>query len=218
MYTQEIPGAKVSEVCSCDTGAKADQERTTLLAERLTFRCGAGTLLKPNRFKIETQVGTGSTGLVNFDGEKIRAGDQQRRTDNFRIVIGGFIFGGSIAQRQRRRCDGGIGGHVAPEYLRAVQVNDSTIVAEQTKYQVGEGGSICRLEPAPEPSCDKFILGVRTISNSGRLVIVSVSKLGRPGGPGVIAVVDGTPRQNLDPHLYREISTPIPAAQGQFGD
>ena len=145
-----------------------------------------GPARKANRvaggqLQIETNVGTCAVGLMDFHSEHIRTRGEETNTHSRRVK--GVVVDGTGS----KRCVGNSAArHIASVNLRAIQVDNSTIVAQQTQCKTGVGGRIGNIEGMPEVSRDVFRRGIRPVTHHGCFATVAIAQLSRSRSPAAV--------------------------------
>ena len=130
---------------------------------------------------------------MDFDGEEVRAGLQQRRIDLEAVECRAVVGRGDGGQ-----CGVGYraGRHVVAEQFRTVQINHGAIVAFELEGEVGDAAGVVDDEGAPEIDGGVAAAGRPAVDDRG-FAAVSKSQFRRPGRPGRIVEGEGWPGGGL---------------------
>src|SRR6185503_7990005 len=92
-------------------------------------------------------------------GEKVAGRNRLAQVSCLSRIRHGHLGGGKVIDL--------LVGHVAPEDLLPVEVNNTSIVSEQPDNQVSDGGGVGDLEMVPEISRYVLVQRVRPIAHDG---------------------------------------------------
>ena len=170
-----------------DAGRGCDDER-----RRAAFR---------DQLQVEAQVGAGGVGLMDFDGDDVRAVSQDRMRQEADEVIR-LLRGGNGPSSEGSEGNASR-GHIAAEHLGTVQIDHGAVIPEQSDGDVREGAGIGQQERSAKICRGMFRTGVGAKADDGGFRTsdggVAIAQFGGTTRPcGVVEGYAGPVRSLID--------------------